>query len=161
MRNRSRVLAVGMALGLTAVMGACGDDDDDAESATEDTTEETTATTETTAAAGPSVAITEPADGATVASPVTLKMAATNFTIEPAGDGTVKEGHGHFHVMIDTACIAAGTVIPKDATHVHYGMGQLEAPLELAAGEHTLCLQVGDGAHSALELTDEVKFTVQ
>ena len=161
MRNRSRVLATGLALALTAVLGACGDDDDDTETATEDTTEETTAPTETTAAAGPSVEITEPADGATVASPVTLKMAATNFTIEPAGDGTVKEGHGHFHVMIDTACLAAGTVIPSDDKHVHYGKGQLEAPLELAPGENKLCLQVGDGAHSALYLTDEVKITVQ
>ena len=55
------------------------------------------------------------ADGATVASPVTVKMAATNFTIEPAGDGTVKEGAGHFHIARigerdrpGVACIAEG-----------------------------------------------------
>ena len=160
MRYRSRVLASGLVLALAAGLGACGDDDD-AETATEDTTEETTAATETTAASGPSVELTEPADGASVTSPVTLKMAATNFTIEPAGDGTVKEGHGHFHVMVDTECIAPGTVIPSDETHVHYGKGQTEAPLELAPGEHTLCLQVGDGAHTALDLTDQVTITVQ
>ena len=32
--------------------------------------------------------------------------------------------------------------------------------LDLAPGEHTLCLQVGDGAHTALDLTSEITVNV-
>lgn len=160
MTKHWRMVTAGLAVTLVAFLGACGDDDDDdAVDAGSDETEEATTTT---AAAEPaaSVQITEPADGATVTSPVTVKMAATGFVIEPAGDGTVTEGHGHFHVMIDSGCVAVGEVVPSDATHVHFGKAQTEAPLELAPGEHTLCLQAGDGAHTALPLTDEIKVTV-
>ena len=97
---------------------------------------------------GPRVYFTSPADGAEVASPVHVTLGAENFTIEPAGE--VKTGAGHLHIMVDTACVAAGEIVPKDATHLHYGQGQLEADLELAPGPHTLCLQAADGAHTAL-----------
>ena len=114
------------------------------------------------AAAEPSVSFVEPADGATVSSPVTVRLAAENFTIEPAGE--VKPDAGHLHIMVDADCIAAGQVIPKDDTHLHYGQGQLEASLELAPGAHTLCLQAADGAHTALDadgLTQTINITVQ
>ena len=110
MRGRSRLFSVGMALALAATLGACGDDDDDDEGAAAETT-----TTETTAPAGPSVEITQPAEGATVTSPVTVTMAATGFVIEPAGDGTMTEGHGHFHRMINTDCLAPGTTVIQSA----------------------------------------------
>jgi hypothetical protein len=35
-----------------------------------------------------------------------------------------------------------------------------ETELTLPAGEHTLCLQAGDGEHTALALTDEITITV-
>jgi uncharacterized protein DUF4399 len=136
---------------------ACGDDSGQQSTGAE-TTVTTEAATTTTAgsAAGPAVSFVEPADGAEVIGAVKVKMAATNFTIEPAG--AVKPGAGHFHIMVDTDCIAPGQVIPKDDKHLHYGMAQTEAELTLAAGEHTLCLQAGDGAHTALDLTDKVTF---
>lgn len=87
-------------------------------------------------------------DGATVSSPLTVKMAAENFTVEPAGE--VKAGHGHLHIVVDGDCIPAGQVVPKDDQHLHYGQGQVEATLELSPGPHTLCLQAADGAHVAL-----------
>lgn len=102
------------------------------------------------------------ADGASVSSPLTVKMAAENFTVEPAGE--VKAGHGHLHIVVDGDCIAAGQVIPKDEQHLHYGQGQVETTLELAAGSHTLCLQAADGAHVALPgdgLTQKIGVTVQ
>lgn len=101
----------------------------------------------------------EPRDGATVSSPVTVKMQAEGITIEPAG--TVREGAGHFHIMIDTPCVPSGQVIPQDDNHRHYGKAQTEATLELAPGQHTLCLQAADGAHNALPLTNEITITVQ
>jgi hypothetical protein len=115
-----------------------------------------------TAVPAPRVSFTSPADGATVASPVHVKMSAENFTVEPAG--AVKAGAGHLHIMVDTACVAPGQVITKDAQHLHFGQGQLEADLELAPGAHTLCLQAADGAHTALSgdgLTQTINITVQ
>jgi hypothetical protein len=78
--------------------------------------------------------------------------------VEPAG--AVKAGAGHLHVMVDVPCVEPGQPIPKDDQHVHLGQGQLETQLVLAPGPHTLCLQAGDGAHTALPITREVTFTV-
>ena len=94
------------------------------------------------------VTIVEPRDGATVSSPVRVKMAADNFKVEPAGP--VAAGRGHLHIMVDTECVPAGQVIPKDDKHLHYGKGQTEAELKLAPGPHRLCLQAANGAHVAL-----------
>ena len=106
----------------------------------------------------PSVAFLEPANAAAVTSPVVLKMAAYNFTLEPAGE--VHEHAGHLHVMVDTPCMEPGETIPNDAQHVHFGQAQTESFLDLAPGEHTLCLQAGDGTHAALDITREITITV-
>jgi hypothetical protein len=37
--------------------------------------------------------------------------------------------------------------VPADAQHVHFGKGQTETTLELAPGQHTLQLLLGDGNH--------------
>jgi hypothetical protein len=95
------------------------------------------------------VTFMEPKDGAEVTSPMHVKMSAENFTIEPAG--AVNSGRGHLHIMVDTDCVQAGQVIPKDDTHLHFGQGQTEADLQLTSGSHRLCLQAADGAHVALE----------
>ena len=108
------------------------------------------------------VFFTSPSDGATVSSPVKVTMGAENFLVEPAG--AVKAGAGHLHIMVDTDCVAAGAVVPSDATHLHYGKGQLEAKLALSPGTHTLCLQAADGAHIALAgagMTQKITLTVK
>lgn len=105
-----------------------------------------------------SVAVEAPADGGTTPSPVIVEMTSTDFTIAPAG--TIEEGTGHFHLMINVPCVAPGQVIPADDNHFHYGDGSTTAELDLAPGEYTLCLQAGDGIHTALDLTDTVSFTV-
>ncbi len=114
-------------------------------------------------AAGQSrVFFASPSDGATVTSPVKVIMSAENFIVEPAGQ--VKAGAGHLHIMVDTDCVAAGQVVPFDATHLHYGKGQLEAELALSPGTHTLCLQAADGAHIALAgagMTQKITLTVK
>lgn len=108
------------------------------------------------------VYFTAPADGATVTSPVKVTMAADSFVVEPAG--AVKAGAGHLHIMVDTGCVAAREVVPKDGSHLHYGQGQMEAELALSPGTHTLCLQAADGAHMALAgagMTQTITITVQ
>lgn len=109
-------------------------------------------------AAPPAVSIASPEDGATVESTFEVTMAAESFTVEPAGD--VADGAGHFHLMIDAPCLEPGEPIPADEAHVHLADGASETELSLPAGEHTLCLQAGDGQHVALDLTDEIAITV-
>lgn len=102
-----------------------------------------------------------PVDGDTVRSPVTIQMGVEGVRLAPAG--TMEEGTGHLHILIDTDFIAPGQVIPNDSLHRHYGTGAAEATLELPAGPHTLRLQLADGAHIALEgdaYRDEIQIVV-
>ena len=101
-------------------------------------------------------------DRDTVDSPVTVQWSAENFTIEPAGE--VRAGAGHLHIMVDVDCVATGQIVPADDNHLHYGKAQTEATLELTPGEHTLCLQAADGAHTVLpgdEARQVVRITVR
>jgi len=86
-------------------------------------------------------------------------MQAIGYEIEEAGE--VEEGSGHFHIMVDVECVPVGEIIPSDDDHKHYGKAQLETELELGPGEHTLCLQVGDGIHTATELVETIQITVE
>ena len=138
-----RRLARSLALLLLLLAAACGggeEDDDDAPG-------------------GPTgVSIASPEDGATVESTFPVAMEAQGLTVEAAGE--VTEGAGHFHLMVDADCIAAGEQIPADDSHIHLADGAAVTELTLPAGDHTLCLQAGDGQHAALDLTDEITLTV-
>lgn len=94
----------------------------------------------------------EPADGATVTGPLengaislTVKMGAENVAIKPAG--ALEAGSGHHHILIDGTAMAAGTVVPKDDTHLHFGKGDTEAVIRVPQGTHKLTLQLADGIH--------------
>lgn len=100
-----------------------------------------------------------PVDGATVGSPLAVEMAAKNFILEPAANG-VNVGRGHLHIMIDAPCVQARLTVPPDEQHLHFGKAQTSAVLELAPGEHFLCLQGADGNHNALPITHEITITV-
>ncbi len=99
----------------------------------------------TPAPAGAKVFIIEPADGATVTNPVTVKFGAEGVEIAPAG--TDNPNSGHHHLLIDSAIPDLNSAIPKDEHHVHYGKGQTEATVELKPGKHTLQLLLGDKNH--------------
>jgi hypothetical protein len=94
------------------------------------------------------VTLLEPLDATRVASPVSVKVDATNL------------GAAHLHVLIDHPCAAAGAVIPADATHRHLGASAREVVLELPDGEHSLCVQAGDSGHRAGEARDEITILV-
>ncbi len=100
-------------------------------------------------AAQQSVRFVQPTDRATVSSPLEIVMEATGLVVEPSGE--VREGAGHFHILVDTDFTPAGEIIITDEQHLHFGKGQLTATLDLTPGEHTLRLQFADGAHTALE----------
>jgi hypothetical protein len=77
----------------------------------------------------------------------TVKFGLVGLKVRPAGEDTEDRTSGHHHLIIDGSPIAAGTVIPTDATHLHYGKAQTEAEITLPPGKHTLTLQFADGAH--------------
>jgi hypothetical protein len=86
-------------------------------------------------------------DGDTVSSPFKVTFEVSGKTVKPAG--TDEEGTGHHHIIIDDTFVAAGTVVPADDTHIHFGKGQTETELDLAPGKHTLTLQFADYAHQS------------
>jgi len=98
----------------------------------------------------PRISFTEPANGATVTSPVHIVFRADNFTIEPKGDGAVHPGAGHHHIGVDTQCLPPGTVIPTAAPWIHFGDGSSQIDVQLPPGEHHIVAQVGDGEHRTL-----------
>ena len=128
---------VGIALSVVG-LGACGSDGADE--------------------SGPTAEFSAPVDGATVAGGVAVEMVAQGITIEEAGEANA--GAGHFHVIADAGCVDVGDGITKDGDHVHFGKAQTSGTIYLEPGSHDLCLQVGDGVHEALDVTDTVTVEV-
>lgn len=156
MRKASRVVAAIFSILILSV--ACGQAADEAEEVEDALESPAEKVTDTEAAGDGEVSFAEPSDGASVGNPVKVRMEATGFTVEPAGE--VREGAGHFHIMIDAECVPPGEVIPNDDSHRHFGQGQMEAELTLQPGEHELCLQFANGAHQALDATETINITV-
>ena len=97
------------------------------------------------AAQAAGVSFVQPADGATVTNPVHVVFGVDGMKIAPAG--TMTEGAGHHHLLIDGKPLPKGEVIPATDKSLHFGKGQTETDLTLPPGDHTLTLQFGDGAH--------------
>jgi len=92
-------------------------------------------------------------DGATVSSPVKVVFGLKGMGVAPAG--TDKENTGHHHILLDRPPLGEGPDgaeeleygLPADDNHLHFGGGQTEVSLDLAPGEHTLQLVLGDMNH--------------
>lgn len=137
-----------------AVIAACGQD-----AAVETSAETAPAAAESAAAPAPAPAgiqrkpapagaeayIIEPADGATVSSPVRVLFGLRGAGVVPAG--IAHEGAGHHHLLIDANLPNLDLPIPADDNHRHFGLGQTETEIELAPGTHTLQLLLGDELH--------------
>jgi len=95
--------------------------------------------------AGAMVYIISPEDGAQVQSPVTVVFGLKGAGVAPAGIDLPNTGH--HHLLVDTQLSNMGLPIPADAQHIHFGLGQTEASVELSPGEHALRLVLGDLLH--------------
>ena len=96
--------------------------------------------------AGASVFIVEPADGATVTSPFTVKFGVKGMTIAPAG--TDAPNSGHHHLLIDVADLPDMKLpLPANERIVHFGKGQTETQVALPPGKHTLQLVFANYLH--------------
>lgn len=116
------------------------------------------------AAGGPRVYFAEPANGATVKSPVHVVFASDQFTIAPVPEGEVKDvraNTGHYHLGVDTKCLPPGTAIPKADPWIHFGKGNNSIDMQLTPGPHTLVVQAGDDKHTTITgLCETINVTV-
>lgn len=87
-----------------------------------------------------------PADGQVISGgKFWIRMGLSNAGIAPAG--IEKQYTGHHHLIIDADLPPLDDVIPNDKNHLHFGLGQTEARIELPPGRHTLQLLFGDDGH--------------
>ena len=89
--------------------------------------------------------IISPEDGATVSSPVTVVFGLRGMGVAPAG--VQQANTGHHHLLIDTQAPSLSMPLPATEQVVHFGAGQTETQIDLAPGEHTLQLILGDHLH--------------
>jgi hypothetical protein len=112
-----------------------------------------------------SIEIVEPANGATVTSPVKVVLRATGVEIVAATDE--RPGTGHHHLFIDKDVTAAGDTMPRGVTGIlHLGRGQTEfvdSTRSIKPGRHRMIAVVGDFRHAPLlpMLADTIEFTVR
>jgi Domain of unknown function (DUF4399) len=87
-----------------------------------------------------------PADGQVIqGGKFWVRMGLSNAGVAPAG--IVKANTGHHHLLVDTDLPPLDQEIPNDKHHLHYGLGQTEARLDLPPGRHTLQMLFADDAH--------------
>lgn len=101
-------------------------------------------------------------NGGTVTSPFKVEMGIEGLKLDTAG--AIVAGTGHHHLLIDAGdSIPAGQVVPKDATHIHFGKAQSETQVTLAPGKHILTLQFADGIHRSYgsQLATTITVTVK
>ena len=103
----------------------------------------------------------EPADGATVSSPVKVVMGVEDVEVRAAGE--IVPNTGHHHIIINGDFIPTETIVPDDENHLHYGAAQTETELELEPGEYTLTMQLADGIHRSYgeKFSAQIKITVE
>ncbi|TLF50418.1 DUF4399 domain-containing protein [Halomonas urmiana] len=100
---------------------------------------------------GTEVYFISPQTGATVESPVTVRMGLSGMGVAPAG--TEREGTGHHHLLVDTPLdeVDLDQPLPANEAMRHFGGGQTEVDLELESGEHTLQLLFMDASHMSFD----------
>jgi hypothetical protein len=94
------------------------------------------------APSGAEVYFIEPADGATVKNPVTVKFGLKGMGVAPVLVDWPDTAH--HHLLVDREAVPPGSLIPNDAQSLHFSGGQTEAQVTLPPGAHTLILQLGD-----------------
>ena len=109
------------------------------------------------------VYIISPMDGEVLSSPVTVKFGLSGMGVAPAG--VEKAATGHHHLLIDLDTLPdPGKPLPADDHHKHFGGGQTETTVDLATGQHTLQLMMGDHNHVPHDppvVSDKIAITVE
>ena len=151
------------ALAVVAVtLAACGNGDtDDMDDMDQPDAEDYSIVDQPDAAAS----FVSPSDGDTVSSPFTVELAADNVELAPVGIPVA--GEGHLHVMADIGCYETGERIPGPSDEdeaegrFHLGDGSDSREIDLEPGTYELCVQLGDGIHTAFGGTETITVTVE
>ncbi len=87
-----------------------------------------------------------PADGQVIpGGKFWVRMGLSGGGVAPAGID--KANTGHHHLLVDVDLPPLDEEIPNDKNHLHFGLGQTEAHLELPPGRHTLQMLFADDSH--------------
>jgi hypothetical protein len=87
-----------------------------------------------------------PADGQVIPTgKFWVRMGLSGAGVAPAG--IEKANTGHHHLLVDADLPPLDQEIPNDKNHLHFGLGQTEAHLELPPGRHTLQMLFADDSH--------------
>lgn len=116
----------------------------------------------TPAPPGASAYIISPADGERVSSPFRVVFGLQGVGVAPAGVEAPNTGHHHLLIDVD-AMPPESQPLPATDQVRHFGGGQTETVLDLAPGEHTLQLVLGDHLHIPHEppvLSPKITITV-
>lgn len=113
---------------------------------------------------GAEVYIISPQDGATVDSPLTVRMGLKGMGVAPAG--LQADNTGHHHLLVNTSLdeVDLGAPLPFTDNTRHFGGGQTEGSLELEPGEYTLQLLFMDYRHVSFDpplVSDAITVTVE
>ena len=104
-----------------------------------------------------------PHDGSTVFADFDVAFGVNGIGLRKAGEDPLDKTTGHHHLIIDSPSIPAGQVVPKNDKYLHFGKAETETTLTLAAGPHTLTLQLADGGHFSYgpSMSKTIKVTVK
>ena len=86
-------------------------------------------------------------NGAILSSPFLVEMGVEGMEVEAAGE--INDLKGHHHIIINSDFISDGDIVPANAQHIHFGLGQIETTLDLEEGNYSLTLQFADGMHQS------------
>jgi hypothetical protein len=87
-----------------------------------------------------------PQDGAVIKGGFWCRFGLRNMGVTHAGDDFANTGHHHLLIDVNEP-LDPNDAIPQDKNHLHFGVGQTEARIELPPGKHTLQLVLGDAKH--------------
>ena len=111
----------------------------------------------------PELYFIEPINNSVLSKNVVIKFGLKGFGVAPAGYNAVNTGHHHLLVNVDLPKDLT-LPIPADDNHLHFGLGQTEAVIELPPGTHTLRLLLGNYLHiphSEPIYSEEIFITVE
>jgi hypothetical protein len=96
-----------------------------------------------------------PKNGDTIKPMSTIEFGSTGATVAAVPPGELKPeqvraGMIHYHLGVDTDCLATGVAIPKADPWIHFGDGKKVIEQALAPGPHRLAVQAGDDLHRTL-----------
>lgn len=107
--------------------------------------EKSSALPRTASIAGAGVFFISPADGDTLANPITVEFGIEGMDVVKAGENAPQSGH--HHLIIDAGLPDLGLPIPANEHYVHFGDASTSTELNLGPGAHTLQLLLGDYLH--------------